>query len=101
MEVPKEILELALGQEGTEFERAVWRAISEIPPGETRTYGQIAAAIGRPGAVRAVGTACGKNKFPIIIPCHRVVGANGCGGYAFGVELKRELLRREQNLGES
>ncbi len=58
--------------------------------------GEVAAVVGRPGAARAVGTACGRNCFPLIVPCHRVVGMNGIGGYGYGgLEIKRELLRRE------
>lgn len=80
---------------GTEFQRAVWRALTEIPRGETRTYTEIAAAIGRPRAVRAVGSACGTNRIPLLIPCHRVVGANGLGGFSGGLEWKKRLLAAE------
>ncbi len=80
---------------GTEFQRAVWRALTEIPRGETRTYTEIAAAIGRPRAVRAVGSACGANPIPLLIPCHRVVGANGLGGFSGGLEWKKRLLAAE------
>ena len=81
---------------GTGFQKAVWRAIAKIPYGDTRTYAELARDIGKPKAVRAVGTACGKNQFPIIIPCHRVVGSHGLGGYAFGLEMKKQLLAIEQ-----
>lgn len=81
--------------EATEFERAVWSAIADIPFGSTVTYGAVAAAIGRPGSARAVGAACGRNPVPLLVPCHRVVGADGPGGYAGGVELKRRLLASE------
>ncbi|GHU08321.1 methylated-DNA--protein-cysteine methyltransferase [Alphaproteobacteria bacterium] len=80
---------------GTEFQKAVWAEMSKIPYGQTRTYTEIAVAIGRPKAVRAVGTACGKNPFPIIIPCHRVVAKNGLGGYLYGLEMKKQLLDLE------
>ena len=81
---------------GTDFQNSVWQAMMEIPYGETRTYKQIAEKIGRPKAVRAVGTACGKNILPIIVPCHRVVASGGkLGGYAFGLEAKKQLLDLE------
>ena len=81
---------------GTAFQQAVWAALRAIPSGETRSYGQIAAAIGRPGAVRAAGTACGGNNLAILIPCHRVVRGDGApGGYAWGTERKQALLARE------
>jgi O-6-methylguanine DNA methyltransferase len=84
-----------LEQKGTEFQKAVWREILKIPFGEVRSYGEIAAGIGNPNAVRAVGTACGRNKCPIVIPCHRVVAKSGIGGYEFGVKVKRKLLELE------
>ncbi len=78
---------------GTAFEKKVWQAIRDIPWGQTRTYGEIAAAIQAPGAARAVGGACGKNPVPLIVPCHRVVGSNGSlGGYTGGLEIKKRLL---------
>jgi methylated-DNA-[protein]-cysteine S-methyltransferase len=81
---------------GTEFQREVWAALRAIPAGETRSYGQLAAAIGRPSAVRAVGLANGANPIGVIVPCHRVIGANGTlTGYAGGVERKRWLLAHE------
>ncbi|QGP78905.1 bifunctional DNA-binding transcriptional regulator/O6-methylguanine-DNA methyltransferase Ada [Sphingobium sp. CAP-1] len=82
--------------QGTAFQQAVWAALRAIPPGETRSYGEIAAAIDRPHAVRAAGTACGGNNLAILIPCHRVVrGDGGIGGYAWGTEKKSALLARE------
>src|SRR3546814_18107673 len=85
---------------GTAFQQAVWAALRAIPPGETRTYGQIAAAIGRPGAVRAAGTACGGNNLAVLIPCHRVLRSDGSlGGYASGTQRKRALLEREKRGG--
>ena len=85
-----------LSPAGTDFQRTVWRALQRIPYGETRTYGEIAEAAGRPGAARAVGTANHRNPLPIIIPCHRVVGANGqlCG-FGGGLDVKRQLLELE------
>lgn len=81
---------------GTEFQRQVWAALRTIPAGETRSYGQLAAAIARPKAVRAVGLANGANPVGIIVPCHRVIGANGTlTGYAGGVERKKWLLEHE------
>ena len=81
---------------GTVFQRAVWRALRDIPAGETRTYGQLAQAVGSPKAVRAVGLANGANPVGVIVPCHRVIGATGTlTGYAGGLERKRWLLAHE------
>lgn len=86
-------LELA----GTPFQRRVWTALRDIPYGETRSYGQIAALLGAPGASRAVGLANGRNPVSVIVPCHRVIGANGSlTGYGGGVERKRLLLGLER-----
>lgn len=88
--------DLPLAPAGTDFQRAVWEALKAIPYGETRTYGEIAAAVGRPKAVRAVGQANHVNPLPIFLPCHRVVGKNGAlTGYAGGLDLKRALLALE------
>jgi methylated-DNA-[protein]-cysteine S-methyltransferase len=85
-----------LRMEGTEFQRAVWTALTHIPLGQTRTYAEIAAQIGRPNAVRAVGLANGSNPISIFVPCHRVIGKDGAlTGYAGGVERKRWLLAHE------
>ncbi|MGE3853567.1 MAG: methylated-DNA--[protein]-cysteine S-methyltransferase [Planctomycetota bacterium] len=84
---------------GTEFQRAVWDEMLRIPFGGTRTYREMATAIGRPTSVRAVGGACGANPVPLLVPCHRVVAANGgIGGFsaAGGVEIKRRLIMWEQ-----
>lgn len=82
---------------GTSFQLAVWEALRRIPYGQTRTYGQIAAAIGRPKASRAVGMACHRNPLWIVVPCHRVVGSSGAlTGYAGGLSMKRMLLDMEQ-----
>jgi len=87
---------LPLVMHGTEFQRAVWRALQDIPYGETRSYKEIAAAIGRPKAVRAVGMANHRNPISIIIPCHRVIGHDGSlVGYGGGLPLKRRLLELE------
>ena len=83
---------------GTVFQKKVWRELSKIPKGETRTYKEIAIAIGRPLAVRAVANACGKNPHPIKIPCHRVIRSDGkLGGYSAlgGTAAKRRLLKEE------
>lgn len=81
----------------TAFQQRVWRALLEIPRGQTRTYAQIAEAVGSPNSVRAVGTACGSNLLAVVVPCHRVVGSDGrLTGYRWGVERKRQLLEMEQ-----
>lgn len=88
--------DLPLAPHGTAFQRRVWAALRTIPYGETRTYGELAAAIDSPNASRAVGMANHRNPIPIIIPCHRVIGANGTlTGYAGGLEIKRRLLALE------
>lgn len=80
----------------TDLQRAVWAQIAAIPRGETRTYGEVAAAVGKPTAVRAVGQAVGRNPHSLVVPCHRVVGSGGrITGYAGGVEVKRRLLELE------
>jgi AraC family transcriptional regulator, regulatory protein of adaptative response / methylated-DNA-[protein]-cysteine methyltransferase len=87
---------LPLDVAGTAFQQAVWQQLMAIPPGETRSYAQIAAAVGKPGAVRAAGSANGANNVAVLIPCHRVIRSDGSlGGYAYGLERKLELLRRE------
>lgn len=86
---------------GTAFQMAVWQRVLKIPFGETRTYSEIAAATGNPRAVRAVGTAQAANPLPIVVPCHRVIGADGrLTGYAGGLEVKRWLLDHEANREE-
>jgi len=90
--------ELPLDPRGTDFQRAVWRQVSAIPYGATRSYGEIAAALGRPTASRAVGAAVGRNPIWLAIPCHRVVGRGGAlTGYAGGLERKARLLELERN----
>ena len=82
--------------DGTDFQKAVWQELLRIPYGQTRTYSQIAAAIGRPKASRAVGIACSKNPIWIAVPCHRVIGKNNTlTGYAGGLDLKQKLLNLE------
>jgi len=81
---------------GSDFERAVWLALRDIPYGEMRTYGEIAARVGDPGAARAVGVACNRNPLPVLVPCHRVVGADGkLVGFGGGLHRKRFLLELE------
>lgn len=88
--------EVRLDPEGTPFQRAVWKAISRIGFGRTTTYGALAAKAGRPGSARAAGAATGRNPIGIIVPCHRIVGANGSlTGYAGGLNRKRALLALE------
>lgn len=82
---------------GTPFQRKVIRAMQAIPFGETRTYAEIARAIGKPTAVRAVGSACGANPIPIVIPCHRVVGSHDIGGYSGGIRKKLWLIKHEES----
>jgi methylated-DNA-[protein]-cysteine S-methyltransferase len=88
--------DLPLAPPGTPFQQEVWRAVSEIPYGTTRTYSGIAAGLGRPRAFRAVGAANGANPLCVIVPCHRVIGASGgLTGYAYGLPLKERLLALE------
>lgn len=88
--------ELPLAPAGTKFQRRVWKALEHIPYGETCAYGEIARRIGKPKAVRAVGAANGANPIPIIVPCHRVIGADGSlTGYGGGLTRKKKLLALE------
>ena len=90
--------DLKLQPQGTVFQNKVWKALMEIPFGETRSYGEIAKIIGNEKASRAVGMANNKNPIPIIVPCHRVIGANGkLVGYAGGLDIKEMLLNLEKN----
>jgi len=98
---PDARFDLPLAIEGTPFQRRVWRVLERIPRGETRTYGDVAATLG--SAARAVGQACGENRLPIVIPCHRVVAAGGIGGFGHArggylLEAKRWLLGHERAL---
>jgi O-6-methylguanine DNA methyltransferase len=91
---PKKLPPLAPA--GTAFQKSVWDAMRKISPGKTKSYGEIAQAIGKPKAVRAVGGACGANPIPVLIPCHRVLAANGkIGGFSSGLDWKRTLLASE------
>lgn len=85
--------DLPLAAQGTPFQRDVWAALAEIPYGQTVTYGEVANRAGHPGAVRAVGSAIGRNPVPIVVPCHRVMGADGSmTGFSGGLPVKRQLL---------
>lgn len=89
--------DLPLDPRGTPFQQAVWRALGDIPFGETRSYGALAAAIGRPSAARAVGAANGRNPLSIVVPCHRVIGGSGAlTGFAGGLAAKTLLLDHER-----
>lgn len=88
--------DVPLDLRGTPFQEAAWRALGDIPYGSTRSYGEQAALIGRPKAVRAVGQANGRNPVPIVLPCHRVIGADGSlTGFGGGLDLKTQLLQHE------
>ncbi|GAB4544151.1 MAG: methylated-DNA--[protein]-cysteine S-methyltransferase [Phycisphaerales bacterium] len=93
---PRTPMDLPLAPDGTAFQHAVWNALLAIPPGQTCTYGALARAIERPGAVRAVGRANGANPIALLIPCHRVVASDrSLHGYAAGLDTKRRLLAHE------
>lgn len=90
--------DIPLDVKGTAFQQRVWQELRNIPTGETRSYGELAAALGSPKASRAVGGANGANNIAVLIPCHRAIAADGTlGGYAYGLEIKAELLKREGN----
>ncbi|BAZ42410.1 methylated-DNA--protein-cysteine methyltransferase [Calothrix sp. NIES-4101] len=91
-------LDLPLDIRGTAFQMQVWQALQKIPYGETRTYAEIAQEIGKPKAVRAVGSACGANPVALVVPCHRVLRSDGkLGGYEWGLTRKKKLLEIEKN----
>ena len=93
--------DLPLDPQGTDFQRDAWQALLDIPYGETRSYSDVARAIGRPKAVRAVGAANGQNPIAIVIPCHRVVGSNGdLTGFGGGLDVKQQLLTLEGSLSQ-
>ena len=95
----RKTFDLPLNLKGTDFQKQVWMALCDIPYGETRSYKQIAESIGNPKAVRAVGMANNRNPLLIVVPCHRVIGANGkLVGYGAGIEKKEFLLRLEKSL---
>lgn len=99
VENPANMPDLPLDIAGTVFQQAVWKELQRIPPGETRTYAEIAAAVGKPKAVRAAGSANGANNVAVLIPCHRVIRTDGSlGGYAYGLERKEKLLNAERKV---
>lgn len=99
VEHPANMPDLPLDIAGTVFQQAVWKELQRIPPGETRTYAEIAAAVGKPKAVRAAGSANGANNVAVLIPCHRVIRTDGSlGGYAYGLERKEKLLNAERKM---
>jgi AraC family transcriptional regulator of adaptative response/methylated-DNA-[protein]-cysteine methyltransferase len=96
IKTPGEVPEIPLDVRGSAFQEAVWSELRKIPLGETRSYADIAAAVGKPGAVRAVGTANGSNPVSVLVPCHRVIRSDGSlGGYGGGLENKKKLLAAE------
>lgn len=101
VEKPARAHELPLDVRGTAFQEAVWRELARVPAGETISYAALAARAGKPGAARAAGTACGANPIAVIVPCHRARRGDGTpGGYAWGLDRKAELLRRERERGK-
>ena len=93
---PKHVCRFSLCQTGTAFQREVWRVLCRIPCGQTLSYQQVAHELGKPGAVRAVASACAANKLALVVPCHRVVRSNGeISGYRWGADVKRHLLALE------
>jgi AraC family transcriptional regulator, regulatory protein of adaptative response / methylated-DNA-[protein]-cysteine methyltransferase len=100
VENPANMPDLPLDVAGTAFQQAVWNELKRIPAGETRTYTDIAAAVGSPNAVRAAGSANGANNVAVLIPCHRVIRSDGSlGGFAYGLERKQALLDKERAQG--
>ncbi len=101
VDYPANMPDLPLDVQGTAFQQAVWQALQRIPPGETRTYAQVAREVGKPAAFRAAGTANGANNVAVLIPCHRVIRTDGgLGGYAYGIERKEMLLAKEKQSGQ-
>jgi AraC family transcriptional regulator, regulatory protein of adaptative response / methylated-DNA-[protein]-cysteine methyltransferase len=97
LEEPKQALDLPLDLRGTAFQQRVWNTLRLIPPGQTRTYAELAGMIGNPKAVRAVARSCATNPVSLAVPCHRIVGSNGdLTGYRWGVPRKRALLDKER-----
>jgi AraC family transcriptional regulator of adaptative response/methylated-DNA-[protein]-cysteine methyltransferase len=97
LQEPRQALDLPLDLRGTAFQQRVWQALRQIPPGQTRTYGEVAVSIGEPRAVRAVARSCATNPVSLAVPCHRVVGKDGSlTGYRWGVPRKQALLARER-----
>lgn len=102
IDAPLRPMRLPLDLRGTMFQQRVWNALQAIPPGETRSYSQVADAIGAPGGSRAVAAACAANPVAVLVPCHRVIRSDGAlAGYRWGLERKRALLTRERALAEA
>jgi O-6-methylguanine DNA methyltransferase len=98
---PVSFQDLPLDLQGSPFHLQVWRELRKVPPGETVSYQELARRLGKPKAARAVGQACGANPIPLIVPCHRVIAANGkLGGFSSGLERKRWLLLHEKETAE-
>ena len=98
---PVSFEDLPLDLKGGPFHLQVWRELRKIPPGKTVSYQELARRLGKPKAARAVGQACGANPIPLIVPCHRVIAANGAlGGFSAGLDRKRWLLRHEKEIAE-
>ena len=96
----RKTFDVPLAFAGSEWQKTVWRELTRIPFGETRSYGQVADALGRPGAARAVGSANARNVLPVVVPCHRVIAADGTlGGFNGGLHLKERLLEHERMVG--
>ncbi|PZS33570.1 MAG: methylated-DNA--[protein]-cysteine S-methyltransferase [Pseudonocardiales bacterium] len=92
---------IEVDQPGGAFRTAAWKAMRAVPPGETITYGELAALAGTPGAGQAAGTACSQNRIALVVPCHRIVRTGGgLGGYFYGLDMKRRLLAHERGEGE-
>jgi AraC family transcriptional regulator of adaptative response/methylated-DNA-[protein]-cysteine methyltransferase len=98
VEAPGQAHDLPLDVRGTAFQEAVWRELARIPAGETASYAALAVRAGKPGAARAAGSACGANPVAVLVPCHRAKRGDGTlGGFAYGLAMKEELLRRESS----
>jgi methylated-DNA-[protein]-cysteine S-methyltransferase len=96
----RKTFDVPLAFSGSEWQKAVWTELTRIPFGETRSYGEVADALGRPGAARAVGSANARNVLPVVVPCHRVIAADGTlGGFNGGLHLKERLLEHERRVG--
>jgi AraC family transcriptional regulator, regulatory protein of adaptative response / methylated-DNA-[protein]-cysteine methyltransferase len=99
LQEPRQSLDLPLDLRGTAFQQRVWRTLCRIPPGEKRTYSELAGMVGNPRAVRAVASGCARNPVSLAVPCHRVIGSDGSlTGYRWGVPRKRALLEKERAL---
>lgn len=95
----RKVFDIKINPKGTDFQKLVWKELQKIPYGKTKSYSEIAKAIGNKNAQRAVGSACNKNPIMIIIPCHRVISKNNnLGGYAYGSEIKQKLLNIENDI---